>query len=313
MSSIRKLLRSAVRAGQAPGLVAMAANSDGVVYSGAYGHRCIGEPGRMTYDTVFRLSWLLRPLASIAAIQLAGSGALDLDDRLAEPAGSRLHPDTQPSLRQLLARVIDPNVAADDTDIARTVVAVERASGMRLDTYIQRNLLEPLDMRDTHFLLPASRWKRMAGMHSEVAPGVLESTSFSTTDAQGNRPSRTALYSTPQDSLQFFSALLRRDPRLLSEQGYHELARTRLPDRNPCDVHIYRGLFNTFCWLDRSSDTTGLLFTQVLPREYRPLSTLFTSYRKAITSANTKEVASSRSERLLEYFSWFGEERVWWI
>lgn len=328
MNSIGKLLRSAVQDRHAPGLVAMAANSDEVLHSGAVGHRASAKRFRMTDDTVFRVPLLVRPLIAITALQLVESGVLDLDDRLDQETHRPVYAGPQPgpqagltglatdrqapTLRQILARIDDPTVRVHDAEIARAGEALERASGMRLDAYIRHNVLDPLAMHDTYFTPPASLGKRIAGIH----PGTTPDTTCEQPDANDPLPihtGRDVLCSTAPDSLKLLHALLRRDTGLLSEQSYQELARTRLPGRRPPDVLTYYGGFNTYCWVDRHSDTTGLLFTQVIPHEHRPLRTLFNTYQTAVLSKNKKVNSVSRFTRFLEYFSYFDMETMWWL
>lgn len=55
------------------------------------------------------------------------------------------------------------------TDVLGCVV--ERASGMPLDEYLRATILGPLDMRDTHFFLPADKRDRLAVVYSSGADG----------------------------------------------------------------------------------------------------------------------------------------------
>jgi methyl acetate hydrolase len=92
-------------------------------------------------------------------------------------------------------------------DIAGRMVEV--ASGLDLETYMQRYLFEPLGMKDTGFV-PRPEWEgRMATVHSRGADGDL--TPFETA-----RPAETpefyagggGLFSTAQDYLIFLQALM---------------------------------------------------------------------------------------------------------
>lgn len=62
----------------------MAANGDRVVYSGAHGRRAGIGSARMTNDTLFRSSSLIRPIIAVTAMQVVDSGAVDLDSRIDE-------------------------------------------------------------------------------------------------------------------------------------------------------------------------------------------------------------------------------------
>ena len=84
MKHVDALLEGAVNAKAVPGLVAMAATNDGVVYRGAFGHRELGQPAPMTLDTVVWLASMSKPITATAAMQLVERGTLELDRPAAE-------------------------------------------------------------------------------------------------------------------------------------------------------------------------------------------------------------------------------------
>lgn len=63
-----------------PGVVAIAANEDGVIYQGAFGQRGINVDIPMTLDTVFWIASMTKPITSVAALQLVEQGKLQLDE-----------------------------------------------------------------------------------------------------------------------------------------------------------------------------------------------------------------------------------------
>jgi methyl acetate hydrolase len=81
---IDRALQATVSAREIPGVVAMAANGQSVVYKGAFGFRDIATASRMSTDTVFRIASMVKLLTSVAALQLVERGKLKLD----EPAGN---------------------------------------------------------------------------------------------------------------------------------------------------------------------------------------------------------------------------------
>jgi methyl acetate hydrolase len=83
-NDIGKSLQAAVTAHQIPGVVAMAANADSILYDSAIGSRGAGGEARMTTDTIFRIASMVKLLTSVAAMQLVERGRLKLD----EPAGN---------------------------------------------------------------------------------------------------------------------------------------------------------------------------------------------------------------------------------
>jgi CubicO group peptidase (beta-lactamase class C family) len=81
---IDRALQGRVSSGEIPGVVAMAANEQSVVYGAAFGFRNLTTASRMSTDTVFRIASMVKLLTSVAALQLVERGKLELD----EPAGN---------------------------------------------------------------------------------------------------------------------------------------------------------------------------------------------------------------------------------
>jgi CubicO group peptidase (beta-lactamase class C family) len=77
---IDRTLQATVCAREIPGVVAMAANEQSVVYEGAFGFRDMAAASRMSTDTVFRIASMVKLLTSIAALQLVERGSLKLDE-----------------------------------------------------------------------------------------------------------------------------------------------------------------------------------------------------------------------------------------
>ena len=80
---INSALRTAANTGELPGIVAMAAADDDVIYEGVFGFRHLGEGPAMSRDTVFRIASMIKPITSVAAMQLVEQ------DRNARRAGAR--------------------------------------------------------------------------------------------------------------------------------------------------------------------------------------------------------------------------------
>ena len=78
-SQIDAVLRAATAAGDVPGLVAMAATDAGTAYEGIFGRRRRDSGPAMTRDTVFRIASMIKPITSVAALQLVEQGKLSLD------------------------------------------------------------------------------------------------------------------------------------------------------------------------------------------------------------------------------------------
>jgi methyl acetate hydrolase len=90
--SIDAQLRVAVADRAIPGVVAMAADRDGVLYRGAFGVADADSGRPMTADALFRIASMTKAITSVAALQLVETGRLDLDDPVARhlPAFAKL-------------------------------------------------------------------------------------------------------------------------------------------------------------------------------------------------------------------------------
>jgi methyl acetate hydrolase len=104
---IDELLRAAVSDGRVPGVVALAADRNGLFYQGAFGKRGLGLDAPMTQDTVFRIASMTKAVTGVAAMQCVERGKLALDQpagdimpELAEPQVLEgFGPDGKPMLR----------------------------------------------------------------------------------------------------------------------------------------------------------------------------------------------------------------------
>ncbi len=79
LSEIDATLRAATRAGELPGVVALVANHDGILYEGIFGKRRLPDGPAVTRDTVFRVASMVKLITSVAALQLVEQGRLSLD------------------------------------------------------------------------------------------------------------------------------------------------------------------------------------------------------------------------------------------
>src|SRR5215475_4361068 len=116
---VEEVLGSAIVRGDVPGVVAMAATRDEVVYQAAFGRRALADEAAMSTDTVFWIASMTKAITSAAAMQLVEQGELALDHEMADllpelsapqvlegfdPSGQpRLRPAKRPiTLRHLL-------------------------------------------------------------------------------------------------------------------------------------------------------------------------------------------------------------------
>jgi methyl acetate hydrolase len=87
-SQIDQVLRQKCDAKEIPGVVAIAADGNEVIYQGAYGKRDLSKDDAMTIDSVFWIASMSKAITAAAGMQLVEQGKLSLD----EPIG-RVLPD----------------------------------------------------------------------------------------------------------------------------------------------------------------------------------------------------------------------------
>ena len=83
---IDRVLRDAVNEKKLPGIAAIVAVADHVIYQGASGRRDTIKNIPMTVDSIFRIASMTKPITSVAVMQLVESGRVKLD----EPAATYL-------------------------------------------------------------------------------------------------------------------------------------------------------------------------------------------------------------------------------
>lgn len=76
---IDEVLQAAVARGDVPGVVALAAGDDGVLYEGAAGRRAADAGDPIAPDTMLRIASMTKMVTTTAALQLSERGALELD------------------------------------------------------------------------------------------------------------------------------------------------------------------------------------------------------------------------------------------
>src|SRR5213080_4464066 len=77
---IDELLRQKSADKEIPGVVAMAANGNEVIYQGAYGKRDLSKDDAMTADSVFWIASMTKAITAAAGMQLVEQGKLSLDE-----------------------------------------------------------------------------------------------------------------------------------------------------------------------------------------------------------------------------------------
>lgn len=78
-AQIDQVLRQKSDAAEIPGVVAVAASGNDVIYEGAFGKRDLSKPDVMTADSVFWIASMTKAVTSAGALQLVEQGKLSLD------------------------------------------------------------------------------------------------------------------------------------------------------------------------------------------------------------------------------------------
>jgi CubicO group peptidase (beta-lactamase class C family) len=78
-AQIEQMLRQKTGDREIPGVVAIAANANEVIYQGAYGKRDLSKDDAMTADSVFWIASMTKAITAAGAMQLVEQGKLSLD------------------------------------------------------------------------------------------------------------------------------------------------------------------------------------------------------------------------------------------
>jgi CubicO group peptidase (beta-lactamase class C family) len=83
-AQIDQVLREKSEAQDIPGVVAVAADGNDVIYQGAFGKRDLSKPDAMTTDSVFWIASMTKAVTAAGAMQLVEQGKLSLDAPIGE-------------------------------------------------------------------------------------------------------------------------------------------------------------------------------------------------------------------------------------
>lgn len=83
-AEIDEILRQKSEAREIPGVVAIAASGNDVLYQGAFGKRDLSKPDAMTDDSVFWIASMTKAVTAAGAMQLVEQGKLSLDAPIGE-------------------------------------------------------------------------------------------------------------------------------------------------------------------------------------------------------------------------------------
>ncbi len=184
-------------------------------------------------------------------------------------------------------------------------LAVEAASGEKLDAYFRKHIFAPLGMTDTAFLPNAEQTARRVAMHQRQEDGSLLARLPEPLAAKEFFSGGSGLYSTLADYPKFLRALLNGGAGILRPQTLDEMFRNQVgpmragyltsanpalhtgadttpgvtcgwglgfmiyPEDKPGGRHAgsgsWAGLANTHFWVDPKAGLAGMILTQILP------------------------------------------------
>lgn len=182
---------------------------------------------------------------------------------------------------------------------------VESVSGLTLEDYFQKNILQPLGMADTSYLLPPAKFERMVTGYRRQPDGTMQSVQRKQPEPPKAFGGGGGLYSTAPDYVRFMQLILKRGGNLLSRHSYKLMSTNQtgsvragiLKSTSPetsadMDVHpgasdrytlgfllnptphkggrstgslAWAGISNTFYWIDPARDRCAVLMMQFLP------------------------------------------------
>jgi CubicO group peptidase (beta-lactamase class C family) len=82
--AIDSYLSGVVRDTRIPGIVALVADADRIIYAGAFGRQDVAGGVPMANDSIFRIASMTKPVTSTAVMMLVQEGDIGLDDPIAE-------------------------------------------------------------------------------------------------------------------------------------------------------------------------------------------------------------------------------------
>ncbi|HEX7959851.1 MAG TPA: serine hydrolase, partial [Terriglobales bacterium] len=242
-TNLDKVITDAIANRECPGAVVLVGHHGKVIYKKAYGHRSL-EPRveAMTLDTIFDMASLTKVVATTPSImKLYQEGAFRLNDPVSKyipEFGQNGKEDI--NIRQLLTHfsglredldlkspwsgletarqmayaekpITPPGAVFRYSDINFEVLGflIEKISGMPVDQFARKNVFEPLGMKITTFLPPATWRKRIAPTeydeNGQMLRGVVHDP---TARRMGGVAGHAGLFSTADDLAKYAQALI---------------------------------------------------------------------------------------------------------
>ncbi len=270
-------IEQAIRDQQTPGAVLLIGHNGQVIYRKAYGNRAV-EPRveAMTADTIFDCASLTKVVATTSALmKLFEQGKFRLNDPInqylpefqgghspitirnlmthfsglrpdldVEPVWGGYYTGIQKAYAEKSTAPPGTHFVYSDINYILLGELVHKLTGEMLNRYVEREVFEPLGMRETMFLPPVSLVSRIAPTESvpKGAPPLRGIVHDETTRYMGGVAGHAGLFSTADDLAKFCQMLLNRG-QLNGTRYFSPLTITKFTSpQTPPDQAILRGL-----------------------------------------------------------------------
>ncbi|KAI4133525.1 MAG: hypothetical protein LQ341_006155 [Variospora aurantia] len=169
-----------------PGCVFAVVNKDGrTLFEHTSGKRGADMEEPMTLDSIFWIASCTKMICGVAAMQLCEQGKLSLDDpdkvneggpelktiRILRQVDEHGKPELVDKTNRITLKMLLTHTVQVDVDWAGTVI--ERISGMSLHDYFQKNIFQPLGIKNINMFPPAETKHMLAHMHHKDPYGII--------------------------------------------------------------------------------------------------------------------------------------------
>src|SRR5271154_763907 len=186
---IDQVLQQRTDAREIPGVVAVAATGDNVIYQGAYGKRDLSKDDPMTLDSVFWIASMTKAVTAAAGMQMVEQGKLSLDapigevlpdlaaPQVLEGFGADGEPKLRPANKPITLRHLMTHTAGFAYDLWNgDVVQYLQKTGLPSATTCKNDALKTPLMTD-----PGTRWEY--GINIDFVGKAVEAASGKRLDA----------------------------------------------------------------------------------------------------------------------------------
>jgi CubicO group peptidase (beta-lactamase class C family) len=172
---------------------------------------------------------------------------------------------------------------------------IEARSGKRFHEYVQQEILDPADMRDSYFILPPAAAPRTAVVYRDTRGQRVTFFRFDPTWEVTMTLPDGGLFSSPREIARFVQLFLANDQRVLSPDSVQAM-RTRQAAGwglgwalEEDGLFSHNGSSGTSAWGDPQTGVVGVLFFQLQNNE--KILPLQAAFRKAVRAAYAKQPA----------------------